>query len=79
MGRDGSLAEAARYLGITPDALQSATVTIRAWQKKPGNAEAYQAALHHIAEIASRANAGGEPAAEFGMVKRIRRNTGGES
>jgi hypothetical protein len=50
-----SRAEAARYLYITPGALQSATVTIRAWQKKPGNAEAYQDALQRIAEIACAA------------------------
>ncbi|MFD9445171.1 hypothetical protein ACFWBR_43125 [Streptomyces sp. NPDC060006] len=35
----GSRAAAARYLGIAPCALQSATVTIRTWQKMPGNAD----------------------------------------
>lgn len=35
-----------------PGALRSATVTIRAWQKMPGNADAYQNALQRIAEIA---------------------------
>ncbi|MGO4752052.1 hypothetical protein AB4212_26145, partial [Streptomyces sp. 2MCAF27] len=53
MTRGGSRAAAARYLGITPGALQSATVTIRTWQKMPGNADAYQDALHRIAEIAA--------------------------
>ncbi|MGW9136649.1 hypothetical protein [Streptomyces sp. NPDC055681] len=53
MTRGGSRAAAARYLGITPGALQSATVTIRAWQKMPGNADAYQNALQRIAGIAS--------------------------
>ncbi|WP_406529246.1 TniQ family protein [Streptomyces sp. I8-5] len=53
MTRGGSRAAAARYLGITPGVLQSATVTIRAWQKMPGNADAYQDALHRIAEIAA--------------------------
>lgn len=43
---------AARYLGITPGALHSSTVTIRTWQKAPGNAEAYQQALQQVAEIA---------------------------
>lgn len=38
---------------ITPGALQS--VTVRAWQKEPGNAAAYQNALQDIAEIASAA------------------------
>ncbi|MFE7779220.1 TniQ family protein [Streptomyces sp. NPDC057445] len=57
MTMGGSRAAAARYLGITPGALQSATVTIRAWQKQPGNAEAYQEALQRIAEIASAAGA----------------------
>ncbi|MFF5313582.1 hypothetical protein [Streptomyces massasporeus] len=57
MSRGGSRAEAARWLGINPDALQSATVTIRAWQKVPGNADAYQDALHRIAAIASRTSA----------------------
>lgn len=40
MTRGGSRAAAARYLGITPGAFQSATVTIRTWQKMPGNADA---------------------------------------
>ncbi|MFD4695188.1 hypothetical protein [Streptomyces sp. NPDC058463] len=53
MTRGGSRAAAARYLGITPGALQSATATIRAWQKLPGNADAYQNALQRIAGIAS--------------------------
>lgn len=53
MTRGGSRAAAARYLGIAPGALQSATVTIRAWQKMPGNADAYQHALQRIAEIAA--------------------------
>ncbi|MFD4243681.1 TniQ family protein [Streptomyces sp. NPDC058525] len=55
MARGGSRAAAARYLGISPGALQSATVTIRAWQKVPGNAAAYQDALQRIAEIAASA------------------------
>lgn len=42
----------ARYLGITPGALQSATVTIRACHKEQGNAEAYQQALRQVAETA---------------------------
>ncbi|MFI9234876.1 TniQ family protein [Streptomyces sp. NPDC053079] len=54
MARGGTRAEAAHYLGITLGALQSATVRIRAWQKQPGNAEAYQAALHRAADIAMR-------------------------
>jgi hypothetical protein len=57
MTRGGSRAAAARYLGITPGALHSATVTIRTWQKMPGNADAYQDALHRIAEIAAIAEA----------------------
>jgi len=51
MTRGGSRAAAARYLGITAGALQSATVTIRTWQKMPGNADAYQEALQRITEI----------------------------
>ncbi|MEU5256295.1 hypothetical protein [Streptomyces longwoodensis] len=43
---------AARYLGIPLGALHSATVTIRTWQKEPGNAAAYQRALVQVAEIA---------------------------
>ncbi|MDX3639172.1 hypothetical protein [Streptomyces sp. MB09-02B] len=57
MTRGGPRAAAARYLGITPGALQSATVTIRAWQKMPGNADAYQDALQRIAEIAAATEA----------------------
>ncbi|WP_079149908.1 TniQ family protein [Streptomyces agglomeratus] len=57
MTRGGSRAAAARYLGITPGALQSATVSIRAWQKMPANADAYQDALQRIAEIAAAAEA----------------------
>jgi hypothetical protein len=57
MTRGGSRAAAARYLGIAPGALQSATVTIRAWQKMPGNADAYQNALQRIAEIAAATEA----------------------
>ncbi|UUU36570.1 hypothetical protein JIX56_45920 [Streptomyces sp. CA-210063] len=53
----GSRAAAACYLGITPGALQSATVTIRAWQKMPGNADAHQDALHRITEIAAATEA----------------------
>ncbi|WP_328689903.1 TniQ family protein [Streptomyces phaeochromogenes] len=52
MARDGTRAEAARYLGIPPGTLQATTLRIRTWQKQPGNAEAYQVALHRIAEIA---------------------------
>lgn len=57
MTRGGSRAAAARYLGITLGSLQSATVTIRAWQKMPGNADAYQDALQRIAEIAAATEA----------------------
>ncbi|MFF5523181.1 hypothetical protein [Streptomyces coeruleorubidus] len=57
MSRGGSRAAAARYLGIAPGALQSATVTIRAWQKMPGNADAYQDALQRIVEIAAATEA----------------------
>ncbi|MFF1720427.1 hypothetical protein [Streptomyces sviceus] len=57
MTRGGSRAAAARYLGITPGALQSATVTIRTWQKMPGNADADRDALHRIAEIAAATEA----------------------
>ncbi|MFI9472338.1 hypothetical protein ACIHBQ_33390 [Streptomyces sp. NPDC052492] len=53
MTRGSSRAAAARYFGITPGALQSATVTIRAWQKMPGNADAYQNVLQRIAKSAS--------------------------
>jgi hypothetical protein len=48
MTRGGSRAAAARYLGITPGALQSATVTIRAWQKMPGNADEIAAATEAV-------------------------------
>jgi hypothetical protein len=57
MTRGGSRAGAARYLGIAPGALQSATVTIRAWQKMSGNADVYQDALQRIAEIAAATEA----------------------
>ncbi|MFD3547353.1 TniQ family protein [Streptomyces sp. NPDC058655] len=57
MARGGSRTGAARYLGIPPGTLESTTLRIRSWQKQPGNAQAYQAALHHIAEIASRTRA----------------------
>jgi hypothetical protein len=50
MATGQSRASAARYFGITPGALHSSTVTIRAWQKESGNAEAYRTALQRIAE-----------------------------
>ncbi|MGW3214149.1 hypothetical protein C6W96_01475 [Streptomyces sp. CS149] len=51
MARGGSRTSAGRYLGIPPGTLQSTTLRVRTWQKLPGNAEAYQAALQHVAEI----------------------------
>ncbi|WP_329307684.1 hypothetical protein OG322_39775 [Streptomyces sp. NBC_01260] len=52
MATGRSRRSAALYLGIPLGSLQSSTVTIRAWQKEPGNAVAYQNALHRVAEIA---------------------------
>ncbi|WP_328687635.1 hypothetical protein OHA74_55210 [Streptomyces phaeochromogenes] len=57
MTRGNSRAAAARYLCITPGALQSATVTIRTWQKMPGSSDAYQDALQRIDEIAAATEA----------------------
>ncbi|MGW3944062.1 hypothetical protein [Streptomyces phaeochromogenes] len=57
MTRGSSRAATARYLGITPGALQSATFTIRTLQKMPGNSDAYQDALQRIAEIAAATEA----------------------
>ncbi|MFJ6053455.1 hypothetical protein [Streptomyces sp. NPDC092307] len=51
MARGGSRTSAGGYLGIPPGTLQSTTLRVRTWQKLPGNAEAYQAALQHVAEI----------------------------
>ncbi|MFH8977963.1 hypothetical protein [Streptomyces sp. NPDC017890] len=53
MATGRSRRSAALYLGIPLGSLQSATASIRTWQKQPGNAEAYQIALHHVAEIAA--------------------------
>ncbi|UPT46804.1 MULTISPECIES: hypothetical protein [Streptomyces] len=52
MARGGPRASAGRYLGIPPGPLHATTLTIRTWQKLPGNAEAYQEALRQVAEIA---------------------------
>ncbi|WP_369386818.1 hypothetical protein AB5J72_03775 [Streptomyces sp. CG1] len=54
MATGRSRASCARYLGITPGALHSTAVRIRAWQKEAGDAAAYQAALHRVADIAIR-------------------------
>ncbi|MEW2175165.1 hypothetical protein AB0890_02345 [Streptomyces sp. NPDC005406] len=54
MATDRSRRSAALCLGIPLGSLQSSTLTIRAWQKHPGNAEAYQRALQRVAEIAMR-------------------------
>lgn len=65
MATGRSRRSAALYLGIPLGSLQSSTVTIRAWQKEPGNAEAYQSALQHVAEIAiadGQANEAAPPA-----------------
>ncbi|MEV6396182.1 hypothetical protein AB0M39_15635 [Streptomyces sp. NPDC051907] len=43
---------AALYLGIPLGSLQCANVSIRSWQKEPGNAVTYQNALRRVAEIA---------------------------
>lgn len=40
----------ALYLNIPLGSLRSSTVTIRAWQKEGGNAEAYQSALRLVAD-----------------------------
>jgi len=60
MARGGSRLSAARYLGIPPRTLESTTLVVRAWQKQPGNADTYQAALHTIAQIAM-GTSGSEP------------------
>ncbi|MGW0551908.1 hypothetical protein [Streptomyces altiplanensis] len=52
MATGRSRRSAALYLGIPLGSLQSSTVTVRTWQKKPGKAAAYQRALHRVAEIA---------------------------
>ncbi|MFE6153678.1 hypothetical protein [Streptomyces sp. NPDC057889] len=44
---------AAFRLQLPLGSLHSATISIQAWQKEPGNAAAYQSALHCVAEIAS--------------------------
>ncbi|MFE9804640.1 hypothetical protein ACFYP6_38505 [Streptomyces goshikiensis] len=51
MATGRSRRSAALYLGIPLGSLDSATVTIRPWQKEPGNAVAYQNALHRVAEM----------------------------
>jgi hypothetical protein len=51
MATGRSRRSAAIYLGV-PGSLQSSTVTVRTWQKEPGNAAAYQRALRRVAEIA---------------------------
>lgn len=43
---------AASYLGFPLGSLHPAADLLRAWQMQPGNAEAYQSALHRVAEIA---------------------------
>ncbi|MFE1411237.1 TniQ family protein [Streptomyces sp. NPDC058746] len=63
MAQGGSRAAAARLLGITPGVFHATTLCIRTWQKKPGNAEAYQKALHRIAEIAPESGNGAPIAA----------------
>ncbi|MEU6472435.1 TniQ family protein [Streptomyces massasporeus] len=45
-------ASAARFLGMAPGTLQSTTLLMRTWQKEPGNAAAYQAALQQVIDIA---------------------------
>lgn len=56
---------AAVYLGIPLGSLHSSTVTIRTWQKRPENAEAYQSALQRVAEMVmaeGQRNESGAPA-----------------
>lgn len=43
---------AAGYLGFPLGSLHPPADPLRAWQMQPGNAEAYQSALHRVAEIA---------------------------
>ncbi|MGE7386532.1 hypothetical protein ACQKM2_13750 [Streptomyces sp. NPDC004126] len=43
---------AALYLRIPMGLLHAATVIVHPWQQEPGNALAYQSALHRVAEIA---------------------------
>ncbi|MFC9801997.1 hypothetical protein ACFWGE_32920, partial [Streptomyces bacillaris] len=38
-------------IGLYETRGSSTTLRVRTWQKLPGNAEAYQAALQHVAEI----------------------------
>ncbi|MFD0033685.1 hypothetical protein ACWGDS_21785 [Streptomyces sp. NPDC055059] len=52
MATGRSRRSAALYLEIPLGSLHSATISLRAWQKEPGNAAAYQSALHRVAEIA---------------------------
>jgi hypothetical protein len=62
MATGRSRRSAALYLGSPLGSLHSATISIRTWQKEPGNASAYRRALHRVAEIAiaqGRAERGG--------------------
>ncbi|MFI7359915.1 hypothetical protein ACIBTP_39055 [Streptomyces avidinii] len=43
---------AASYLGFPLGSLHPPVDPLRTWQMQPGNAEAYQSALHRVAEIA---------------------------
>jgi hypothetical protein len=52
MATGRSRRSAALYLGNPLGSLHSATISIRTWQKEPGNASAYRRALHRVAEIA---------------------------
>ncbi|WP_285567831.1 TniQ family protein [Streptomyces sp. RTGN2] len=65
MATGRSRRSAALYLGIPLGSLQSSTVTIRTWQKRPENAEAYQSALQRVAEMVmaeGQRNESGAPA-----------------
>ncbi|MFB8271957.1 hypothetical protein ACFC96_35945 [Streptomyces sp. NPDC055955] len=66
------------YLEIPLGSLHFADIIIRAWQKEPGNAVAYQSSLHRVAEIAiaeARSQAGADvaprAAAHLGRVSNV--------
>ncbi len=65
---------AALSLQIPLGSLHSATISIQTWQKEPGNAAAYQSALHRVAEIVmAEASPSWMPSGELAQGGRRRR------